>query len=311
MDPPLVVAVVLNTNRCAATLAYLESLAGLTYPRCQVVVLDNASTDGSVEAIGRAFPDVAVLELQENRGYAGNNNVGIEAAIARGAEWIFVVNEDVVVAPECLSELVRVGQSDATAGVLGPMVYHADEPVVIQSAGGRLDDRWAARHRGEHELDVGQYAGPCRVDWVSGCAILIRRAVIDEVGVLDDRFFYYWEEVDLCLRASTAGHSIVHVPSARVWHSGAQRTDSPAPSVAYYNTRNQFLLMAKHQAPLGVKLANWARVGWTVTSWALLPGRADRREHRRAMLRGAIDFTCDRYGRMPPPLVPKSRAAVG
>jgi len=300
MDLPLVVAVVLNWERHASTLACLDSLSRLTYARCEILVLD-ASADGCAGTIRTAFPDVEVIELSENHGYAGNNNVGIEAAIARGADWILLLNDDVVVAPDCVSELVRVAGSDAASGIVGPTVYHASEPGVIQSAGGLLDARWAPVIRGQDEQDSGQHAAPSQVDWVSGCAILIGREAIQEAGRFDERFFCYWEEVDLCLRVSRAGRSIVHAPGARVWHSGAPRGERPAAPVAYYMTRNRFLLMAKHRASRRAKLARWAGVGWTVTSWGLGPGRAAHREHRRAMLRGATDFTRSRYGRMPEP----------
>ena len=299
MRPPEVVAIVLNWNRCTETLACLGSLSRLDGPRCPVVVLDAASTDGSAEAISREFPDVEVVALAENRGYAGNNNVGIEHAIARGAEWVFLLNEDVVVAPDCLAELVAVVRSDDSIGAVGPTVYHADERDVVQSAGGWLDGRWAARHRGENERDSGQFRSPVPVDWLSGCAILIRSAALEQVGMLDERFFYYWEEVDLCLRIAASGRSVVQAPKAHVWHSGVRRDYRPSPDVVYYDTRNKFLLLEKQGAPWRVKLANWARIAWTSTTWTLSPERASRREHRRAMWRGAIDFLRSRYGRRP------------
>lgn len=295
---PLVVAVVLHWQRCAATLACLDSLARVIYPRCQALVLD-AATAGCAGAIQSAFPDVEVVELPENRGYAGNGNAGIEAAMARGADWILLLNDDVVVAPDCVSELVQAAIDDTTCGIVGPTVYHADAPSVIQSAGGRLDLHWAALLRGRNEPDAGQYAAPSHVDWLSGCAMLVSREAISEVGGLDERFFCYWEDVDLCLRVSAAGRSIVHAPAARVWHAGAQPGERPAPPVAYYMTRNRFLLLTKHHAPRRVRLARWARLGWTVTTWGLGPERAIHRVHRHAMLRGAIDFTRGRYGRMP------------
>jgi GT2 family glycosyltransferase len=299
MDQPLVVAVVLNTNRRVETLACLDSVERLAPARCQVVVLDNASTDGSVESIAEAFPEIEVHRLSTNRGYAGNNNVGIDLAISRGADWILLLNEDVVLAPDCLSELLAVAASEPSIGAVGPTVYHADEPAVIQSAGGRLDRQWAARHRGQGERERGQFTEPCSVDWLSGCALMLRRTALDEVGRLDERFFYYWEEVDLCLRISATGRSIVQVPSARVWHSGVRRGGRPGADVTYYSTRNQLLLLAKHRAPLGVKLATWTRIVWTLATWPLPWARTTRADHPQAILRGALDFVRARYGRMP------------
>ena len=119
MSQPHVVTVILNTNRREDTLACLASLHRGDYPKHTIIVLDNASTDGSVEAVRQSFPAVEILSLAENRGYAGNNNVGIEAALARGADWVFVLNEDTLLATDCLTQLVAIGESDARIGIVG------------------------------------------------------------------------------------------------------------------------------------------------------------------------------------------------
>lgn len=164
MASPYIVTVVLNTNHRADTLACLASLHQLTYKHYKIIVLDNASTDGSVEAIRARFPTVQIIALTDNRGYAGNNNVGIHAAVAQGADWVLVLNEDTLLAPDCFTRLMEVGESDPRIGIVGPMVYQADEPQVIQSAGGLLDAHWAAVHRGQNELDAGQGDVPVTVE---------------------------------------------------------------------------------------------------------------------------------------------------
>lgn len=167
MPQPSIVTVILNTNRKADTLACLASLAHNTYQRHQIIVLDNASSDGSVEAIKSAFPNVQIIGLTENLGYAGNNNVGIQAAIAQGADWVFVLNEDTIVDAQCLEQLCTIGESDPTVGIIGPIVYHYDEPTIIQSAGGKLGPYWDSWHIAQNEPDTGQFTKPVQVDWVS------------------------------------------------------------------------------------------------------------------------------------------------
>jgi GT2 family glycosyltransferase len=297
--PPRIVAVVLNTNRRDDTLACLESLARLDYPDRAVLVLDNASTDGSAAAIAAAHPDVRVLPLTENRGYAGNNNVGIAAALEMGADWVLVLNEDTILDPACFTELMRVAATDERIGVLGPLVYHHDEPAVIQSAGGLMNGRWEAWHRGQNEDDTGQFAAPQDVQWISGCAILVRREVIAQVGPLDERFFYYWEETEWCVRAGRAGWRVVLVPAARIWHKGVKRDYRPGPSVAYYNTRNHLLLMSKHHASVGAWLRQWAGIARTLVSYTVKPRWRERRESRDAIWWGATDFLRGRWGQMP------------
>lgn len=293
---PLVISVILNTNRRDDTLACLEALAKGDYPNQLPLVLDNASTDGSAEAIRARFPDVHIIALKDNKGYAGNNNTGIQAALDAGADWVFVLNEDTLLADDCLTRLVQVGESDPTIGIVGPMVYHYDEPEVIQSAGGWLNDRWEAGHSGQNEVDKGQYRQPRPVDWISGCAILVRREVIEQIGMLDERFFYYWEETEWCLRARIAGWQVMHVPAAHLWHKGVQRNYQPGPHVTYYNTRNRLLMMQKHNASLAAWTHTWFQLSRTLLSWTLHPKWAGMAEHRIAFQQALLDFWRRRWG---------------
>jgi GT2 family glycosyltransferase len=286
----------LNTNRREDTLECLASLAAGTYPNHRAIVLDNASIDGSAAAIHSRFPAVQVVALERNLGYAGNNNVGITEALAQGAEWVLVVNEDTVLAPDCLAHLVEAGESDAAVGIVGPMVYHYAEPQVIQSAGGRLGRYWDSFHLAQNTRDEGQFPAPHPVDWISGCAILVRRSVIDQVGMIDPRYFYFWEETEWCLRARRAGWRVLHVPQARLWHKGVQRDYEPKPLVTYYATRNRLLTLAKHRAPTRVWIMAWLQIARTLASWTIRPKWRDMRNHRRAMWRGAADFLLRRWG---------------
>ena len=106
MQPPLVVNVILNTNHREDTLACLKSLANSTYSNQLTLVLDNASIDGSVKTIQNSYPDIRVVPLLENKGYAGNNNVGIKVALEQGSEWVFILNEDIILAPDCLERMI-------------------------------------------------------------------------------------------------------------------------------------------------------------------------------------------------------------
>ena len=297
MNKVNVFTVILNTNRRDDTLACLAALHHSTYKRHTIIVLDNASTDGSVEAIKAEFPRVELIHLKENKGYAGNNNVGIAAAIAQGADWVYVLNEDTLQAPDCLEHLVAVGESDPTIGIVGPMVYHADNPDVIQSAGGWIDHHWQAGHKGQNDPDKGQFAEPHAVAWVSGCAIMVRREVIEQLGMLDEHFFYYWEETEWCVRTKRAGWKIMHVPQARLWHKGVQIDYRPGPNVAYYNTRNYLMMLRKHEAPTTVRLRAWYRILRTYTSMSLKPERKTNLEARQAMVQGMGDFWRGRVGK--------------
>jgi len=298
MFQPLIYIIILNSNRREDTLACLESLSQSTYKNFEAIVLDNNSTDGSLDAIRSAFPKVQLIDLIENLGYAGNNNVGIKEALKQGAEWVLVLNEDTILDPTCLVELVKVGESDSMIGIVGPMVYHHNEPDVIQSAGGMLGKYWKSIHLGKDELDQGQFNEPHPVEWISGCAILVRSNAIKQAGMLDKDYFIYWEETEWCIRIGRAGWKIMNVPQAKIWHKGVQRDYKPKPSFTYYGTRNHLLTLTKHQAPLKAVLYTWLQFFRTLVSWTIKPKWREKREHRNAMWKGMTDFLHRRWGQM-------------
>ena len=165
--------------------------------------LDNGSTDGSVPAIRDGFPMVTVLENGENLGYTGGNNVGLRYALAQGADYVLLLNNDTVLAPDFLRLLVEAAESDANVGIAGPTIYYYDRPALIWSAGGAIDERRGqTRMIGLDAPDEGQFGTlPREVDFVTGCALLVKRPTMERVGLLDERFFTYYEEGEWCVRA--------------------------------------------------------------------------------------------------------------
>jgi GT2 family glycosyltransferase len=297
---PEIVTIVLNTNRKDDTLECLASLRNQTIAaRNHVIVLDNHSRDGSLQAIQSAFPSVEVLSIETDRGYAGNNNVGLRSGLAYSPEWFLVLNEDTILARECLEQMLLAASGDPRIGIVGPLVLHHDEPTVIQSAGGQLGPFWESIHVGANQPDAGGFDGSQDLDWVSGCALLVRRSVVEQQGMLDERFYYYWEETEWCLRARKAGWRIVLAPGARLWHKGVRRDYKPSANVTYYNTRNRFLMMATHRPPLRVWSMAWYQTIRTLVSWSVQPKWWSEREHRNAMLEGVKDFLLGHWGSRP------------
>jgi GT2 family glycosyltransferase len=297
LPTPRVVTIVLNTNRRDDTLECLASLAAQLPGQNHVIVLDNRSTDGSAEAIRATYPRTEVVSVDTDRGYAGNNNVGIRSAAAYQPEWLFILNEDTVLDAGCLARLLAAGDSDPGIGMVGPLVLHHDEPTVIQSAGGRLGRRFESIHIGANEDDAGQFDRVREVDWISGCALLVRHALIKQVGPLDERFYYYWEETEWCVRARKAGWRIVQQPGARLWHKGVRRDYAPSANVTYYNTRNRFLLMSTHRATAASWVMVWGQTLRTLLAWSLRSRwRRAQADHRKAMWQGIVDFLRGRWG---------------
>ncbi len=295
-DWPSVAIIILNWNGREDTLACLESLARLEYPSFHIIVVDNGSTDGSPETIRRAFPQTEVLETGANLGYAGGNNRGLKAALARPFPYILLLNNDTLVAPDFLTHLVRA--ADRTAGIVGPTIYYADRPEVIWTAGGAIDwRRGDTRMIGLDAVDRGQFGTvPREVDFVSGCAMLVRRDVPERIGLLDERFFLYYEEVEWCVRARRAGFRILHVPQAKVWHRIAPQAQAESPTVHYYMTRNRLLFLALTGAGWRAWLSTAADYVRTLLSWSLRPRWRHKGRQRRAMARAIADAWRGRWG---------------
>jgi len=293
---PSVTAVILNTNRRMDTLACIASLIDDGYPRLQMLILDNGSTDGSIEAIQAEYPQARIHRLAENLGYAGNNNVGLRLALERGADWVLVLNEDVVLGADSIERMLGAAEGDERAGIVGPLVLHYDEPQVIQSAGGLLGAGWQSTHIGQNTDNQGQFNTPRQVDWVSGCCLLARRAMIEALGGFDERFFYYWEETEWCLRARRAGWRVYLVPTANVWHKGVQRNYQPGPNTTYYWGRNWLKMLAKHHAPPSVWIIALSILGRSLLSWTVRPKYRSQVPHRDALLEGIVDFARGRSG---------------
>lgn len=221
---PRVACIVLTWNAKATVLECVASVSRLTYPNLDLVVVDNASTDGTADAVTRAFPSATVLANDRNLMWSGGNNVGIEYVLSRGADYVLLLNNDVVVHPDLVTELVRAGESDPRIGVLGPKIYYhepsqPDGGRRIWYAGGQiLLWRGLARHVGIRETDRGQYDVPGPTGYVTGCALMVKREVFEQIGLIDTSFTAYGEDMDFSYRACRAGYELRYVPSAVLWH---------------------------------------------------------------------------------------------
>lgn len=300
MSAPKVIIIVLNYNGLADTLACLESLALLDYSNYEVTVVDNGSTDGSVPVIRERFPTVTMFENDENLGYTGGNNVGLRYALAQGADYVLLLNNDTEAASDFLRRLVEAAEADPLIGVTGPTIYYHEQPDIIWSAGGVIDwERGSTRMVGLDERDEGQFGADSRaVDFVTGCAMLVRRATVEQVGLLDERFFAYYEESEWCVRAAKAGYKILHVPLARIWHKISPSTRADSSLVHYYMTRNRLLFLkatgAGLKAWLHTLVAEYLR---TLISWSLRPRWRCKQAQRRTMLQAIGDAWRGRWGK--------------
>ena len=298
---PCVAIILVNWNGQTDTLACLSSLSQLQYPNYSVMVIDNGSTDDSVTTIRVAYPQVTVIESGANLGFVGGNNIGLDRARNLGADYALLLNNDTEVAPDFLQLLVEAAEADPQVGIVGPLIYYFDRPDVVWSAGGAID--WAGgstRMLGLNEEDHGQFdPAPHLVDFVTGCALLIKMPLVEQVGMLDPRFFAYYEETEWCVRATRAGQKILLVPRARIWHKISLTAREASPQVHYYMVRNRLLFLKLARMGPGpwvrTLLLDYAR---TLLSWTLKPGWRHKTPQRQAMVRAILDFGRGRFGKV-------------
>lgn len=264
-----VAIVIVNWNGYKDTSVCLSSLAKLRRKNIDVetIVVDNGSVNDSAAVIARDFPGVTLLKLDVNRGFTGGNNVGITYAMKRGADFVWLLNNDTIVDPDALSILDAFTQDDV--GIAGSKIYFApgheyhktrytekERGRVFWYAGGLVD--WAnvyASHRGVDEVDQGQYDRAIETPFVTGCSMMIKRSVIDSVGLLDDAYYLYLEDLDYCLRAKRAGFRLMYQPTSVIWHVNAGSSGGAGnPIHDYYITRNRLLLGMRY-ASLRTKIA--------------------------------------------------------
>ena len=230
---PLVYCVVINLNGRALLLETLDSVRAMTYPNFRVVVTDNGSTDGSQDAVRTGYSWVELLENGKNLGFGGGNNVGIQYALDRGADWVILLNNDIVVHPEMLSEMMKVAVTDLSIGIVSPKIFYFSPADVLWFAGGTVNF-WtgAIAHRGLRQKDTGDWDRVEDTEYITGCAMLMRRAMIEQVGMFDPAYFpAYAEDADLSERTRRAGFRLVYAPAAKLWHKVSSFTgggNSPA-----------------------------------------------------------------------------------
>lgn len=257
--------IIVHYNNAKVTNACLHSLDKLVVPRYQltVLVVDNGSLKSYRLPVDlRKKRKYHVLRSDANLGFTGGNNLGIHTAVEQhNAQYIFLLNNDTTIEKSALRNMLHVFEKNPDAGLVCPKIYFTagkefhqksytrdQRGSVIWFAGGTMDWRHlTAFHRGVDEVDRGQFDHLSQTDFATGCAMLIKREVLEKIGFLDKRYFMYFEDVDLSLRAVSAGYSILFCPSAVVWHDNAGSSGGSGSDLhVYYQERNRYLFAILH-----------------------------------------------------------------
>ena len=280
-----VAVAVLNWNGAAHLRRFLPSVVAHNVPADRVVVIDNGSDDGSVDLLRNEFPDVEVVELSENHGFAGGYNEGLKALSARlNAEWVLLLNSDVEVTPQWVDGMVNSAEAQGWSAVQ-PKIRAVDRRAEFEYAGaaGGYMDRFgfmfcAGRIFDAFEQDTGQYDSDRPVFWGSGAALLVRNSVWTETQGLDVDFFAHMEEIDLCWRMRNRGHVVGVASSVHVYHLGGGTLAHSSPRKAKLNFRNNLFLLLKNDHRPGIV--------WRILFRQLLDGIAAL----RFLTEGKVDF---------------------
>ncbi len=242
--------IILNWNLPVDTIACvhtvrkgLENLAGAS----KIVLVDNGSTDDSVARFEAELGSlVQIVQTPKNLGFAGGMNVGIRWALEQGANAVLLLNNDTVVDPAMIRTLLTVAEQQPQASVVGPAIYYFAAPTQLWQAGDRSYP-WSPIPFSVSAQDLTAAGGvPFRVDYITGCCMLIPRAIVETVGLFDERFFMYFEDADLCRRMRDAGFAIWCAPAAKMWHKVSLSAHKDRPGQRYWRTWGKVQFYKQH-----------------------------------------------------------------
>lgn len=209
---------VLNWNGKKIILDCLHSLDKVTYSNVNIVLIDNGSTDGSVNLIKKEFPNIEIIQLKENLGYAGGNNYGFKNVKIQ-SEYSIFINNDTLVSTNFINPLIEPLKNDTSIIQTAPKIFYADDPNLLWFAGGYINLFFGwIRHRGIRKIDKGQYNNSTLIDYATGCCICMRTKDFKLFKMFDESFSMYGEDVDLSIRVRKAGGKIMYIPESNIWH---------------------------------------------------------------------------------------------
>jgi len=247
---PKVFVIVLNWDGMVDTLACLSSLRKCNYDNKEVVVVDNGSSDHSAEIIQARFPEVHIIHNMTNEGFCKGNNIGIRYALDNKAEYVWLLNNDTEVESSTLSKLVENAEESTEIGLVSPVLCYFEDKTKVQFSGSYIDLKTFEIHYPEckESPDAIFQTGPNVILW--GTALLIKRTVIENIGLLDERFFAYWEDTDYSIRSIKGGFRNVVCKDARIYHKRPITPEGEVPKKSsfyyYFYERNRILLQRKH-----------------------------------------------------------------
>jgi GT2 family glycosyltransferase len=242
---PLVYTIVLAHNHLETTLRSLESLSAMVNTCQRIVLVDNGSTDGTCAVVAERFPAVELLAHSTNLGFSAGMNLGLRRALQMGADFALLANNDVTTAPALLEHLLSAVSPDV--GAAAPIIYYARDRQRIWSAGFRRDPlllEMRGGARGQMDRQCGRATE--YVDYLLGCVLLLRCSALRKIGLFDERYYFYYEDMDLSIRIQDAGYRLITVPAAKAWHEVAGSAGQGSAFQIYHRARSSVIFARCH-----------------------------------------------------------------
>lgn len=305
---PKAYVVIVNWNGLDDTIECIKTVKNISYPNYGIILVDNGSKDNPVDSVKKICKDIIFIDNKSNLGFAEGNNVGIRVALDNEAKYIWLLNNDTIVHRDALTAMIDVGERIPKSGILGSKIYYYDKPDFIWFAGATINwKRAVSYHTGINQKDHPQYGDLKEVDRITGCSMVVKRELCENIGLMDEKLFLYVEEVDWCVRARNAGYKVIYVPDSKVYHKISSSTGEDFSIVYnYFNTRNFLYVIRKNMSfpvreyyllnAIFHKLNECKGIVKEIIKPAFWM-KGKRATIRYSRLRGVIDFVTGRMGK--------------
>lgn len=243
---PLISIITINFNQLKITCEFLQSLTTLSYSNFEVIIIDNASDQDPTEKIKSEFPNVRLYRTIKNLGFTGGNNLGMKLALG---EYFFIINNDTeIVNANLLEKLIEPFELDSSIGMVSPKIRYFDNPNIIQFAGYNKINSFTGRNSqvGDHEIDIGQHDTPGYTHYANGAAMMVKKEVLEKVGIFTDHFFLCYEELDWSAQTIKYGYKIFYQSQVYLLHKESMSIGKTSPLKTYYNSRNRIMFMRRN-----------------------------------------------------------------
>lgn len=252
---PAVAIILINWNSLEVTRDCIVSLKGIQYANYSIIVVDNASADGSGQALKALFPEIVLLESEKNLGFAGGNNLGFAYALENQFTYTMMLNNDTIVEPDFLTHLINHIDTHPEIGVIQPRIHYDHNRQVLWNGGSYYSKIWGIFYsKSFNKLPPSNSLTLKEVDWITGCAFLMRSDLLKKAGLLSEKMFMYYEDAEFSLRIKALGYSLAYHGESLIYHIAGYSSKSKTkgnegflnPLVHYYNVRNKIWVLKKY-----------------------------------------------------------------